>query len=229
MLESEERNRAFDGDSGSDTPSSLNIEQKWSLFDAAVIVPAVERFVFFESRLGAYIGRWTTYFMYVMQVMRNLKSASFLCHHPASVYRGWDFGYVAICPREGFEYRLAYHAGLFDDVALHLNLFRDILTTEYATLVGQERLDRSYDQFRQLVPGRIAVRHWDPISPHFASRSHFRRALTGGQLISAMASPESSRRRRHRLARTNGMPSPRAPMSHSDRYTARSQISLPTD
>jgi len=165
MFEFEARNRGFDGGTGFDTLSFLNIKQKWSLFDAAVIVPGVKRFVFFESKLGADIGRRTTHFKYVTQVMRNLESAFFLCHHPASVYQGWDFKYVMICPRKEYEYRLAYYACLFNDVALHLNLFRDILTTEYAALVSEERLDRFYDEFRQLVPERVAVRHWDQFWP----------------------------------------------------------------
>jgi hypothetical protein len=161
VFEFEARNRAFDGDTAFDTLSFLNIKQKWSLFDAAMIVPAVKRFVFFESKLGADIGRRTTHFKYVSQVMRNLESAFFLCHHPASVYRGWDFKYVVICPRKEYQYRLAYYACLFSDVALHLNLFRDILTTEYASQVSQDRLDRFYDEFQQMVPERVAVRHWD--------------------------------------------------------------------
>lgn len=160
MFEFEARNRAFQGGSTFDTLSFLNIAQKWSAFDAVVMVPGICRFVFIESKLGADISRKTKHFPLINQAIRNLESAFFLCNHPDSLYHEWDYRYLVLCPAKEYRYRTTYYSCFFHDIHAHLSLHEEALRNEYGTQVSQERLDQFMATYRRSIPERVVVRHW---------------------------------------------------------------------
>jgi hypothetical protein len=162
MFEFEARNNAFHGGTALETLSFLDIAQKWSAFDALLMLPRIKRFIFVESKLGADIGRKTAHYPLINQATRNLESAFFLCRHPDSLYcQGeWDFTYLLICPQREFDYRATYYSCVFQDLHNHLRLHGDILRNEYTGQANQQRINDLFARFQTEVPDRIMVTHW---------------------------------------------------------------------
>jgi len=100
---------------------------KWSQFDAVLIVPGKKLFVFFEAKFTRDITPTTKDVPYVNQIMRNLESAFLLTNHQDSLYNGWKFKYVFICPRKTYQYKLKYYSYVLDHIEETISIYKEIL------------------------------------------------------------------------------------------------------
>jgi len=163
MFELEVRNRGFYGGTTPPTLSFLNISQKWSEFDAVVMVPPpIRLFIFIESKLGADVSRKTRYFPFVSQIVRNLEAAFFLCQ-PTSLYRKWDFRYIVLCPKKDYEYRSTYYSCVLHNIRDHLALYRQILSKEYKAQASEDRINQLFAEFQDTVPNKVRPLHWSSL------------------------------------------------------------------
>jgi len=66
----------------------INKRQKWSQFDAILIIPSIKLFIFFEAKLLGYKDNSSKYNSdKPSQIFRNLESAYLLTNHEKSIYK----------------------------------------------------------------------------------------------------------------------------------------------
>jgi len=151
--------------------SFLNIHgyKKWGAFDAFMIVPAIRpteqfrgAFVGIEAKLASDISRHTKRFRYVNQIMRNVEAGYWLTHHHESLYQGWQFHYLFVCPKSDFEMKAAHYAWMLaDDVKRReaCDNYRQILSFHRASVDEQQ-----FGAFSRLFQNQVTVLHWDQIA-----------------------------------------------------------------
>jgi len=76
----------------------LRTSSKCCQYDAVLLLPAARRFVFIEANLGSDLSNVAAAGPSRNQVMRGLEAAYFLTRAKNSLYLGWDFSYVLLCP-----------------------------------------------------------------------------------------------------------------------------------
>lgn len=165
IFEFELMNKAFHSDKSGEAfkkLSFLNIEQReWSNFDATLILPNKKQFIFFECKLNSDINPDTKYFPLINQVYRNLESAYLLTHHDESLYCGWDFTYIFVCPEKRYKYKSTYYAFLLREIKKNgIGLYKELLNTEYKINTETEKY---LDNFITEAGVKLAIAHWEEL------------------------------------------------------------------
>lgn len=145
--------------------SFLNIRnlRKWSKFDAVLIVPGEKLFVFFESKFTSDISQTTKEYPYINQIMRNLESAFLLTNHQDSLYKGWKFKYVIICPRKTIQYKLTYYTYVLDCIEENILLYKEIIEKEYKSSINKGCSPKYFESFVRQIPECIYKIYWDEL------------------------------------------------------------------
>ncbi len=144
------------------------VKTKWSKFDAILILPDIKRFICFECKLDSDISRTTNDFPLINQIFRNLESVFLLTKHEDSLYSGWDFNYIFVCPKKEYEYKLTLYSYLIKDIIGNgIGLYKNLLCAEY-----KDKLDidskKYLDSFIKEAGNKISVAHWEDF-PNFKS------------------------------------------------------------
>lgn len=94
--------------------------------------------------------------------MRNLESGYWLTHDPNSIYFGWHFHYVFLCPRRDFEFKSTFYAWLLWDAKS-----RSDAVEKYGQILahyGPAADKTHFESFSQIVRDEVTVLHWDQIA-----------------------------------------------------------------
>lgn len=137
--------------------------QKWSQFDAVLIVPGAELFVFFESKFTSDITQTTKKYSYINQIMRNLESAFLLTNHQDSHYKDWKFKYVMICPRKTIQYKLTYYTYVLESIEENISLYKEIIEKEYKSSINKGCYPEYFESFTKQIPDCIYKIYWDEL------------------------------------------------------------------
>ncbi len=87
----------------------------WSQFDAMLLVPEEKRVIGIEAKLSSDISIGTTNHPYVNQIIRNLEAGYWLTNCDGSLFSGWTFEYVFICPKNAMEYKATHYSHILTD------------------------------------------------------------------------------------------------------------------
>lgn len=150
IRDSQGRSRAFK------ELSFLNVCRNVGQFDAVLIFPRRRSFIFFESKLSSDISIRTTH-RETNQIIRNLESAFLLTHHPDSLYKGWDYKYVFLCPRQT-EVKL--YSDVLGLIKKEISIYQQKITSEYKCSINH-RCYGLFEEFELGVSKRIFRIYWD--------------------------------------------------------------------
>jgi len=102
LFEFEVMNAAFHTTGGQAFKSlsffNLRTKRECCQYDVVLLLPTMRRFVFIEAKLGSDLSDASPATPSRDQVIRGLEAAYFLTRAKNSLYLGWDFSYVLLCP-----------------------------------------------------------------------------------------------------------------------------------
>ena len=183
MFEFEVLNSAFHPECSGGKKAFKNLsflsmgQGEWSQFDALLIAPSGQRgtIVFIEAKLTSDVSRSTTAFPLVNQLVRNLESAYLLTHHDDSLYKGWDFHYIFVCPRTAMEYKTTYYAYALgnrgDNVSESIRCYGRLLEKEYQDRRSGAVYEKHFEEFENITPERVHVLYWDECAAQCVERN----------------------------------------------------------
>ena len=135
---------------------------KWYRFDAVIILPTRKTIVFFESKFTSDITPYTKGYPFLSQMMRGLESAFLLTHHQNSLYNGWKYKYVIICPRKivnGKVMQYQQYLNAIDESIFH---YKADMRKNYER--ANKKIYQSYfGLFEELTPKSICSIYWDEL------------------------------------------------------------------
>ncbi|MFW5927711.1 MAG: hypothetical protein ACOCSL_00815 [Thermoplasmatota archaeon] len=143
----------------------------WVKFDAVLILPSEKLFIFFESKLDSDISRTTTNYPQVNQILRGLESAYLLTNHEDSLYDGWDFRYVVICPRVINEYNLTYYNYIANNTGKNLMKYNDLINRDFSDCVNESCYPKYFGEFVKEVRDKISMIYWDELTHYLLKRN----------------------------------------------------------
>ena len=160
LFEVKTHNRALNGGVEIRNPSFLKVEREWSRFDALVICPVARTLIFIESKLEA-DGNHGAANHETPQPVRILEAAFFLTTAEESLFKGWDFRCLLLCPAKGSTNVEKFFGGRFEE-ALDKH-------DKYVANNPKMRCDSrsSYlDKWKELrgtLKSKLAVSHWNDV------------------------------------------------------------------
>lgn len=146
--------------------SFLDISRRrgiWSRFDALLIIPSKQRFIFFEAKYKSDESKDTKKYP-VSQIIRNLESAFLLTNNQDSLYNNWDFKYVFICPRRIYHDKLTLYSSSLeiDDIKKNISYHKEIIEKNYKSFINKNCY-QNYYEFEKETPKRIYKIFWDEL------------------------------------------------------------------
>lgn len=144
---------------------------RWVKFDAVLILPSEKLFIFFESKLDSDISRTTKNYPQVNQILRGLESAYLLTNHEDSLYEGWDFRYVVICPRVINEYSLTYYNYITNNTGKNLMRYNDLINRDYSECVNKSCYPHYFGGFVKEVRDKISMIYWNELTNYLLKRN----------------------------------------------------------
>lgn len=158
-------NNAFNGGKTIRNPSFLVVKNEWSRFDALAIFPIARTLVFFESKVES-DGTHGAGGYDLPQPIRNLETAFFLTTLPDSQYRGWDFRYVLLCPRNALgaskECERFFVDGHTDELTKYDQRLLDIAN---ASRICSSRASfrPQWQLLRETLRSKLAIIYWSEL------------------------------------------------------------------
>jgi len=184
--------------------SFLDIEgaNGWVRYDAVMIFPENERFMFFESKLESDLSYSSKDHSYLDQMMRGLETAHLLTEKEDSPYTGWDFDYVLLCPELLDSYGLTRYNRKVDSIGRCLVEYNDLLNERPRDEINQNCYPDDFGSFVKRASERINRIYWKDLASAITNRKddffsdYFRRL----EKVGIMDDDIKNIRRKFRLA-----------------------------
>ena len=155
-------NNAFNGGKTIRNPSFLDVKGEWSRFDAIVICPIARILLFIESKVESDGTRGASGHE-IPQQIRNVETAFFLTTLPDSLYSGWDFRYILLCPKATAKLDKECERFFADRHVSDLEKYdRYLSDVANAKKVHAGRVDyrEQWQEFRGTLSKRLAIVYW---------------------------------------------------------------------
>jgi len=134
--------------------TDIHKNQRWSQFDAVLMIPCDKLFVFFESKLCGYDNPNKKTNNIPHQIIRNLESAYLLTNHEDSLYDEWDFIYVFISPSK-IKYSDKYYS-ILDNAGI---VYEEILEE----MKKSSSYYKYFESFKNDISKHIIKKHWNDV------------------------------------------------------------------
>jgi len=145
---------------------NLRTKRECCQYDAVLLLPALRRFVFIEAKLGSDLSDGSPATPCRDQVIRGLEAAYFLTRAKNSLYLGWDFSYVLLCPPASASTEARKYARYQDPEGVGLKEalaeYKELLRSTGAPAVLPERLPVWLD-FWRTVRKRFTYITWPEV------------------------------------------------------------------
>ncbi len=146
--------------------SFLDLEDigRWIRYDAVMILPYVERLIFFESKLRSDLSYNTQNYPYLDQLIKGLESAHLLTEKEESPFSGWDFNYVLICPKILDDYSLTRYNKETDNIGKAIVEYNDLLNGKYSDSINDECYPKHFGSFVKRAPETLKKLYWEDLA-----------------------------------------------------------------
>lgn len=168
-----------------DRVSFTGAKNRWSQYDAALLLPKAKNLVLIEAKLGADTSSGVKGFDEIPQIIRNLEVAYFVTHHRDSQWTDWECQYLFLYPGDGTISAFKNYLSELDNLRGLLDDYRKRLEGEYRGSCDQEARDALasyYDDFVEWAIARTSKMSWNELDgmPGFRVSEYLRRLSRTG-------------------------------------------------